>query len=143
METFNTLKSSNAAERRLYNRIEFKNHPVSLLKNDGTSIQGFTSDLSFWGIKILVSRLSAQLITPLVGIIENESAFVDIVLTVPNEAGTLQIEAQCKVVYLGIDVDEDPKFNHTLGLHIIRHKGEGRESVRKILYGEKVFIPIN
>ena len=143
METNSTLNSNDASERRLYNRIEFKDHPVNLFKNDGTSIQGYTSDLSFWGMKILVSRLSAHLITPLIGIIENESAFVDIVLTVPHETETLTLEAQCKVVYLGIDVDVDPKFNHTLGLHIIRHKGEGKKSIKKILYGEEAFIPIN
>jgi len=131
-------------DRRNHKRIDLKNHPVSIFKPDGTRVQGYTSNISLYGFKILTDRLSARILSPKTGIITDEDkSAIKLSMTVPHKKGILKINATGRLVYIGVDSDENTKTNHAVGLHIFEYEGGSLDAVSRIINHEVEVISIN
>ncbi len=59
--------------KRFHNRCNINNYPVIVKKQDGTKVRAFVSNISFDGIQIKCSRLSAHIFSPKSGLLADEN----------------------------------------------------------------------
>ncbi len=108
-------------------------------KQDGTKIRAFVNNISFGGMQIKCSRLSAHILSSKSGLFVNEDGpNVELSLILPFKNRVKKIIADYKVKYIVIAKDTDPKKAFVIGLQVITYKGRSFQTIKEILEGRNL-----
>ena len=122
-------------DKRSHERPVLEDHPIKAKRTDGEEISAFVHNISIGGLQIRCSRLSARILWPKMGLLnEKDAPQVEISLVIPLKGGgLLKIEAIYILIYIAAIKDMPPEKNFAAGLQIISYKGKSMQALKKVL----------
>ena len=133
-ETRGTLKDRSLHSRREYERHNVGNYPAEVKKPDGTKLNAFLNDISYGGLQIICTGLTAHMLSQKTGLLtEDERKEVEISIKIPFKEGIEKIIASCKLTYIAKNEDKAKEMSFAVGLQVENFKGESVQIIKRLM----------
>ena len=130
---------NNIVEKRSHTRRDIDHYPVLVKKTDNTRIHAYLTNISRSGLQVKCNRLSAHILAPKSGLIEDKNKIVvELSSILPFKNKLEKILLNCAVKYMAVTKDSNGEHAFAVGMHILECKGNSNQVIERILNGEQL-----